>query len=183
MLDVFTTPESVAVLSLLMVGANEEIKLEELSSMIDNPFFAEHVAEKIGPHKEFLNKYNEVKKILGKNGLEKKATTALKGAFPALQIKTVAMMSIIAGADEVYDQQEKELLARVASELGVALKDVDPEMEKMQEGIIEQAAKREKLFEKAQDEAKAEAEAKLEAAISESPAEEKAEETPPEPKE
>lgn len=135
MMDVLNTPEAVAVLCLLMVGADSEIKQEELASMLTNPFFQEHVAEKIGPHPEFLQKYNQAKKQHGKDALEKRAIKALKSGFPALQLKTLALMTLIAGADGDYDKTEKELAVRVSTALNIPIGDVDSELEKMKEGI------------------------------------------------
>ncbi len=139
MIGTMTQPESIAILSLLMVGADQDIKLEEISSMLNNPFFAEHVSEKLGDHKVFLQKYNEAKKALGITGLESQALKVLKSAFPALQIKTVALLTLIADADGDFDQKEKELVARVAVELNVTAKDADPELQKMKDTIKQQA--------------------------------------------
>lgn len=162
MIGTMTQPESIAILSLLMVGANEEIKLEEISSMLNNPFFAEHISEKIGDHQEFLKRYNEAKKAIGKAGIEKHAIKTLKAAFPALQIKTVALLTLIADADGHFDQKEKELVARVATELKVSASDAEPELQKMREGLKLQAEQA------AEDAANAE-EAKKEAVDNTSP--------------
>ncbi|MDC0335610.1 TerB family tellurite resistance protein [Pseudodesulfovibrio sp.] len=139
MSDALTTPEAVAILSLLMVGADSEVRVEELSSMISNPFFAEHVTDKIGPHKEFIKKYNGIKKAIGNEAMEANAIAALKGAFPALQVKTIALMTFIAEADGTVEKQESELIDRVMQALSVATKDVDPEKKKMQETMEAQA--------------------------------------------
>lgn len=135
MLDTMTTSEAVAVLCLRMVGADESIKPEELTTMLSNPFFLEHVSEKIGPHGKFLRKYNQARKHLGGAGIEKKAIASLKSGFPALQIKTLALMTLIAGADGEYDQTEKELVARVATEFKIPVEDIEPELGKMQEAF------------------------------------------------
>jgi len=136
MLELLKKSEAVAVLCLLTVNANDEIKLEELSSMLGNPFFIEHVTDKIGPHPRFLQEFSKTKAQLGETGMEKKAIAALKSAFPAFQVKTLALMTHIATADDEYDQSEKTLIARVAKELGVPIEDINPEVEKMQEAII-----------------------------------------------
>ena len=65
MLDRMTTPEAVTVLCLLMVAADGEIRQEELTSMLENPFFKEHVGEKIGSSKKFLKRYVAAKKKVG----------------------------------------------------------------------------------------------------------------------
>lgn len=138
MLDVLSQSEAVAVLCLLMVGADNEIKQEEISSMLGNPFFVEHVAEKIGPHKKFLKRFNQAKMQAGAGALEKKAVGVLRTAFPAFQIKVLALMTLIAGADGDYDQSEKELMARVSTEMGIKMEEIEPELEKMKEAILNQ---------------------------------------------
>ena len=107
MMDQLTTPEAVTVLALLMVGADGETKPEELSSMLANPFFREHVADKIGPPMEFIQKYNQTKNAEGAEKLEKKAVTALKSGFSAFRIKTLALMTIIAQADDISIRRKK----------------------------------------------------------------------------
>jgi len=136
MLELLKKSEAVTVLCLLTVNANDEIKLEELSSMLGNPFFIEHVTDKIGPHPRFLQEFSKTKAQLGESGMEKKAIAALKSAFPAFLVKTLALMTLIATADDEYDQSEKTLIARVAKELGVPIEDINPEVEKMQEAIL-----------------------------------------------
>lgn len=138
MIGTMTPPEAIAVLSLLMVGADNEIKQEELTSMFANPFFTDHVSEKIGPHPAFLKKYNEARKELGVRRLELYALKSMRNAFPALQIKTVALLTLIADADGDFDQKEKELVARVATELGVSAQEVEPELAKMKTAIQQQ---------------------------------------------
>jgi len=172
MLDQLTTPEAVTVLALLMVGADGETKLEELASMLGNPFFKEHVAEKIGHPQNFIKKYNDTKTALGTEKLEDKAVSALKSAFPAFRVKTLALMSIIAGADNDFDQKEKELVARVSTALGVSMDDVGPEIEKMNEALTE-APPAEESKEAPQEPASPED-------ATETPAEEVAPETAPE---
>jgi len=139
MLDVLSKSEAVAVLCLLMVSADDEIRLEELSSMLNNPFFQEHVTNKIGSHKRFLAKFNKAKASFGENALEQKALSVLKPAFPAFQTKMLALLTLIAGADDNYDQSEKELMARLSSELGIPMSSIEPELEKMKEAILNQS--------------------------------------------
>jgi len=139
MLEIPSTSEAVAILSLLMVGVDDEIKMEEINAMLNNPFFVEHVTSKIGPHQEFLKKYNQAKDETGEANLENRAINALKSAFPAFQLKALAMLTLIAGADEHYDQREKELMARIASQLDISMKDVEPVLSKMKEAILDQA--------------------------------------------
>jgi len=136
MKDVLTTSEGVAVLCLLMVGADAEIKQEELASMLGNPFFQEHVADKIGPHKKFLKLFTAAKRSLGADALEKKAIAALNKGFPALKLKTLALMTLIAGADDDYDQLEKELVARVAIGLHINMEEIEPEFKKMKAAAL-----------------------------------------------
>lgn len=140
MLDVLSKSEAVAVLCLLMVGADDEIKLEELSSMLNNPFFQEHVTDKIGPHRLFLNKFNQARANGNESVLEKKAIGVLKSAFPAFQLKMLALLTIIAGADDDYDQSEKEFMARLTSEFGIPMASIEPELQKMKEAIRNQAS-------------------------------------------
>jgi len=135
MLDPMTTPEAVAVLCLLTIGANDAVKEEEVTSMLGSPFFREHVSEKIGPHRQFLKEYVWALKKVGKSGLEERAVAKLKTAYPALQVKTIAIMTHIAGADGEYSRTEKELVARVAVTLGVAMRDVQPELERLKEAV------------------------------------------------
>lgn len=138
MLDILTQSEAVAVLCLLMIGADDEIRPEELTAMLDNPFFVEYITENIRPHKDFLLKFNTTKEKHGEQALEEKAIHSLKDAFPAYQLKTLALMMLIAGADDHYDQQEKELLARVAVKLGVEVDTVQPELERMRRAVLTQ---------------------------------------------
>lgn len=139
MLEIPSTSEAVAILCLLMVGADNEVRMEEVNAMLNNPFFVEHVRNNIGPHQQFLKRFNQAKAETGEEALEKRAIKALKSAFPAFQLKTLAMLTLIAGADDEYDQREKELMARIASKLGVAMGDVEPELAKMKETILSQA--------------------------------------------
>ena len=143
MMDILTTPEAVAVLCLLMVGADEDVRQEELASMLANPFFQEHVADKIWPHDKFIRSFNTLKANIGKNALEAKAVSTLKSAFPAMRIKTLALMTQIAGADGDYAQSEKELVVRISTALGIAINDVDQELEKMRVAVRETAKKAE----------------------------------------
>lgn len=137
MLDILNQAEAAAVLCLLMLGANGENKPEEVGSMLTNPFFKEHIADKLGQPTEFLKKYNQSIDSVGPSGLEKKAVAGLKGAYPAFQLKTLAMMTLIAGADDDYDQTEKELMARVSTNLGISMDELAPEVEKMKAAILE----------------------------------------------
>lgn len=139
--DIMTTAEGVAVLCLLMAGADRVFKQEELASMLNNPFFLEHVSEKLGPHDEFLQQFLAARKTLGTEELEKKAITALKSAFPTFKVKTLATMTLIAGADDDYTQPEKELAARVATALKVDFKEVQQEIEKMRQAHTKGAEK------------------------------------------
>ena len=176
MMEQLTTPEAVTVLALLMVGADGETKLEELASMLANPFFREHVAEKIGQPMKFIQKYNQTKNAAGADGMEKRAVTALKSSFPAFRIKTVALMTIIAQADDNFDDNEKILVARVSKALSVSMDDVGPEIEKMNEAPPPQTSSKED--EKAPAE-QAAPEEKPEAPAEQAAPEEKTE-TPPE---
>ena len=137
MLDILNPVEAAAVLCMLMIGANGENKPEEVGSMLTNPFFKQHIAEKIGHPAAFLKKYNQSLEALGPSGLEKKSLATLKGAYPAFQLKTLAMMTLIAGADDEYDQTEKELMARVSTNLGISMDELSPEVEKMKASILE----------------------------------------------
>lgn len=143
MKDVLTTAEGVAVLCLLMVRADKEIKQEELASMLNNPFFTEHVADKIGPHDTFITNFNHACKRLGTESLEKKAIAALSKGFPAIQLKTIALLTMIAGADGDYAQTEKELVARVATGLKIKVADAEHEVQRMRASIREQAKHKE----------------------------------------
>ncbi|QJB57530.1 TerB family tellurite resistance protein [Pseudodesulfovibrio sp. zrk46] len=136
MLDTLSQPEAVCILCLLMVGADDEVKMEEISSMLNNPFFKEHVTQKIGSHRKFLKRFKKAKAEVGAKALEQKAITVIKTTFPAFQLKLLALLTLIAGADNNYDQQEKELIARIATNLGVSIEDVQPELEKMREAIL-----------------------------------------------
>lgn len=147
MIGTMTPPEAIAILSLLMVDADNEIKTEEITAMLSNPFFAEHVTEKLGDHKAFLKQFIDVKQAMGKQKLEAHAIKILKNAFPALQLKTVALLTLIADADGVFDQKEKELVARVALELKIKAEEVDPELQKMRESIQHQEKKAEEVEE------------------------------------
>ncbi len=138
MKDTLTTPEAVAVLCLLMVGADTEIKQEELASMLGNPFFQEHVSDKIGPHPKFVKTFNAAKQSIGSRELEKKAIAALNKGFPALKLKTLALMTTIAGADNEYDQLEKELVVRVATALKIPVEEIEPEFKKMKAAAVTQ---------------------------------------------
>lgn len=137
MIETITTPEAVTVLCLLMVRADGEIRHEELTSMLENPFFQKHVGDKIGPAKKFLKKYSADKQRHGVDAMEQAAIKQLKTAFPALQTKTLALMTLIAGADDEYAQQEKDLMARAATALGIPFADVDHEMNRMNQAIID----------------------------------------------
>ena len=137
MLDILNQAEAAAVLCLLMLGANGENKPEEVGSLLTNPFFKEHLADKLGQPTEFLKKYKQSIDAIGPSGLEKKAVAGLKGAYPAFQLKTLAMMTLIAGADNDYDQTEKELMARVSTHLGISMGELAPEVEKMKAAILE----------------------------------------------
>lgn len=138
MLDVLTKSEAVAILGMLMINADDAVKQEEITSMLNNPFFLKHVDEKIGAHKKFLRRFTQARKQYGDKALEEKAIATLKSAFPAFQLKTLALMTLIAGADDHYDSTEKELIARVATSLGVRVEEVQPELEKMKEAILNQ---------------------------------------------
>ncbi len=72
----------------------------------------------------------------GKQELERKAVATLKGAYPAFRIKTLALMTLIAGADEKFDQPEKELIARVSTGLGITMQEIEPEVRKMKNVIL-----------------------------------------------
>ena len=137
MLDILNPAEAAAVLCMLMLGANGENKPEEVGSMLTNPFFKEHIAEKIGHPAEFLKKYNQSIDAMGPSGLEKKSIAALNGGYPAFKLKTLAMMTLIAGADNDYDRTEKELMARVSTNLGISMEELAPEVEKMKAAILE----------------------------------------------
>lgn len=146
MLDILSKPEAVGVLCLLMVSADNEIRMEEISTMLNNPFFIEHVTNKIGSHKKFLKRFQKARAEVGANTLEQKSIAVLKTTFPAFQLKVLALLTLIAGADDKYEQQEKELIARIATQLGVSIEDVQPELEKMREAILNQpVAKQEDL--------------------------------------
>ena len=140
-MDLLTHHEASAVLCLLMIEANNENKPEEVQSMLKNPFFMQHIADKIGSPKKFLRKYNEGMGKLGEQGMERIAITTLKGAYPAFRLKTLALMTLIAGADEDYDQEEKELVARVTLALRVPMEDIAPELEKMKNSIVTSSPK------------------------------------------
>lgn len=137
MLDILSQPEAAAVLCLLMIDANGESKPEEVGSMLSNPFFKEHISDKIGHPAEFLKNFRITIESIGPSGLEKKAVAALKGGYPAFQVKTLAMMTLIAGADQDFDQTEKELMARVSTNLGVTMDEVAPELDKMKQAILD----------------------------------------------
>ncbi len=139
-MDVLTTPEAVTVLCLLMIGADEDNKPEEIESMLNNPFFIKHIAEKIGPHRDFLKKYNQAIGTLGEERLERVAVSVLKSAYPAFRTKTLALMTLIAGADNEYDHREKLLMARVATALGIPMEEIGPELGKMKNAILMQAS-------------------------------------------
>lgn len=128
-----TTPEGVAVLCLLTIGANEEIKHEELTSMLNNPFFIEHVADKIGPHKTFIKDFLAMKAEVGEEELEKRAMAALSQGFPALKLKTLALMTLIGEADGDFDKREKALVVRIAGGLDHTMQEIEAEVEKMKE--------------------------------------------------
>ncbi len=139
MLEVLSKSEAVAVLCLLMAGADDEIRMEEISSMLNNPFFKEHVTNKIGNHKRFLKSFNTARSEQGKEALEMRAVKIIKSAFPAFQLKVLALLTLIAGADENYDQSEKEMMARLATELGISMASIQPELDKMKEAILNES--------------------------------------------
>lgn len=124
--------QAAVMLCMLMVGADNEIKQEELAAMLTNPFFEEHVAEGLGPHKEFLKKYNEAKASMGIEKLEKLAVSVLNKSLPAFRHKTLALMTVIANADGSYDDSEKELIDRVSQAFDVPESEVQDELEKME---------------------------------------------------
>jgi len=137
MLDILNPAEAAAVLCMLMLGANGENKPEEVGSMLASPFFKEHIAKKIGHPTQFIKKYNQSIDAIGLSGLEEKSVAALKGAYPAFQLKTLAMMTLIAGADDEYDRTEKELMARVSTHLGISMEELTPEVTKMKATILD----------------------------------------------
>ena len=137
MLNILNPAEATAVLCMLMINANGENKPEEVGSLLTNPFFKQYIVEKIGHPGEFLKKYNQALNSAGPSGLEKKSVAVLKGAYPAFQLKTLALMTLIAGADDDYDQTEKELMARVSTNLGITMDELAPEVEKMKTAILE----------------------------------------------
>lgn len=140
MIGTMTPPEAIAILSLLMASADDEITMDEITTMLSNPFFTEHVSDKIGDHKAFLHQFLKLKQTLGKQKLEEQAIKVIKNGFPALQLKTVALLTLIADADGIFDQKEKELIARVATTLNIKAEEVDPELQKMRKKIERQAA-------------------------------------------
>jgi len=135
-MDILNTTEAATVLCLLMLSANNENKPEEIGSILVNPFFIDHVSDKLGPPKDFIEKYNLALEEQGKKELERKTVATLKGAYPAFRIKTLALMTLIAGADEKFDQPEKELIARVSTGLGITMQEIEPEVRKMKNVIL-----------------------------------------------
>lgn len=122
--------EAAAILCLLLISADGEIRHEELSFMLSSPFFQKHVSDGIEPHQEFLQKYELVKSKIGREGLEKVAVSYLSKAFPAFQHKTLALMRLIAEDNDNYSGLEKDMVTRVAEALNVSMEDVDAEVDK-----------------------------------------------------
>lgn len=143
MADEMTIQEAAAVLCLLMVGVDGEIRQEELASMLENPFFKSHVGDKLGPGKQFLKQYMAAKEQMGAEALETHALDQLKTTYPAFKTKTLALMTLIAGADNEYHQKEKEFMARAATVLGIPVQDVQHELSRMQDDSIDREVTRE----------------------------------------
>ncbi len=53
-MDILNTTEAATVLCLLMLSANNENKPEEIGSILVNPFFIDHVSDKLGPPRDFI---------------------------------------------------------------------------------------------------------------------------------
>jgi len=136
MKEKMTPPESVAVLCLLTVGADKKIRLEEITSMIQNSFFQEHVMDKISPHHSFLERYKQALKMEGPEKLEARAIAALSSDFTALKLKTVALMLLIAEADGEFDDMEKALIGRVAKSLKLNPAEAQTELQKMKKAVL-----------------------------------------------
>ena len=138
MIESMTSQEAAAVLGVMMIGADGANRPEELRSMLDNPFFKAHIAEHVPSPGAFLRDFNNAMGVLGESGLERKAIDAIKTAFPAFQLKTLAMLTLIAGANDDYHQNEKALMARAVTALRFTMDDVAPELEKMRAAVAEQ---------------------------------------------
>lgn len=131
-MDKLTTHEAAAVMCLLTIRANNEHKPVEVELMVSNRFFSTHILNKIDSPRSFVQRYNEGLRRIGPDKMEQLALSSLKSAYPAFRTKTLALMTLIASADNEYDQNEKDLIARTSLALSVTMEDIQPEIDKMQ---------------------------------------------------
>lgn len=143
MSDTISEQEAAVMACLLVIEADGDIRQDELSAMLANPFFDEHLAGSIGPHMDFIQKFNQAKAKMGMEKIEELAVSVLNKGLPAFRHKTLALMTLIANADGEFDDREQEVINRMAETLDVSKGEMEAELEKM-EKLAETNAKQEK---------------------------------------